>query len=171
MLSPFRAEGYGNTIPVEIHRALNRDRPPPELYVSTTGTGADWVVKLIDVYPDDAPDPKNNPANIRMGGYQRLVRGDIIRGKFRNGFERAESFVPGRVTRVAFELPDVQHAFLKGHRIMVQVQSSWFPLFDRNPQTFCNIRTAGEADFRKATHRVYHTARYPSAITLMVPAK
>jgi hypothetical protein len=69
MLSPFRAEGYGNTIPVEIHRALNRDRPPPELYVSTTGTGADWVVKLIDVYPDDAPDPKNNPANIRLGGY------------------------------------------------------------------------------------------------------
>jgi putative CocE/NonD family hydrolase len=142
-----------------------------ELYVSTTGTDADWVVKLIDVYPDDAPDPKNNPANIRMGGYQRLVRGDIIRGKFRNGFERAEPFVPGRVTRVAFELPDVQHAFLKGHRIMVQVQSSWFPLFDRNPQTFCNIRAAGEADFRKATHRVYHTARYPSAITLMVPAK
>ena len=171
MLSPFRAEGYGNTIPAEIHRALNRDRPPPELYVSTTGTGADWVVKLIDVYPDDAPDPKNNPANIRLGGYYRLVRGDIIRGKFRNGFERAEPFVPGRVTTAAFELPDVQHAFLKGHRIMVQVQSSWFPLFDRNPQTFCNIRTAGEADFRKAAHRVYHTARYPSAITFMVPAK
>lgn len=100
-----------------------------ELYVSTTGTDADWVVKLIDVYPDDAPDPKNNPANIRMGGYQRLVRGDIFRGKFRNSFERPEPFVPGRVAKVAFELPDVQHAFIKGHRIMVQVQSSWFPLY------------------------------------------
>ena len=142
-----------------------------ELFVSTTGTDADWVVKLIDVYPDDAPDPRNNPMNIRMGGYQRLVRGDIFRGKFRNSFERPEPFVPGRVTKIAFELPDIQHAFLKGHRIMVQVQSSWFPLFDRNPQTFCNIRTAGETDFRKATHRVYHTTRYPSAITFRVLAK
>lgn len=142
-----------------------------ELYISTTGTDADWVVKVIDVYPDDALDPANNPANIRMGGYQRLVRGDIIRGKFRNSFERPEPFVPGRVTRIAFELPDVQHAFLKGHRIMVQVQSSWFPLFDRNPQTFCNIRTASETDFQKAIHRVYHTTKYPSAITLRVLAK
>ena len=142
-----------------------------ELYVATTGTDADWVVKVIDVYPDDAPDPRDNPMNIRMGGYQRLIRGDIIRGKFRNSFEKPEPFVPGKVTRVAFELPDVQHAFLKGHRIMVQVQSSWFPLFDRNPQKFCNIRAAGEEDFRKATHRVYHTARYPSAITLRVLEK
>ncbi len=120
---------------------------------------------MIDVYPDDAPDPEDNPSGIRMGGYQRLVRGDILRGKFRTSFERPEPFVPGRVTKVAFELPDVQHAFLKGHRVMVQVQSSWFPLFDRNPQRFCNIRTAEEADFRIATHRVFHTARYPSAIT------
>jgi len=142
-----------------------------ELYVSTTGTDADWVVKLIDVYPDDAPDPRNNPMNIHMGGYQRLIRGDIFRGKFRNSFERPEPFVPGRVTKVAFELPDVQHAFLKGHRIMVQVQSSWFPLFDRNPQKFCNIRTASEADFQKATHRVYHTTRHPSVITFKVLAK
>jgi putative CocE/NonD family hydrolase len=142
-----------------------------ELYVSTTGTDADWVVKLIDVYPDDAPDPRNNPSNIRMGGYQRLIRGDIFRGKFRDSFEKPEPFIPGQVAKVAFELPDVQHAFLKGHRIMVQVQSSWFPLFDRNPQTFCNIRTASEADFRKATHRVYHSARYPSAITLKVLEK
>jgi uncharacterized protein len=126
-----------------------------ELYVTTTGTDADWVVKVIDVYPDDAPDPKQNPKGIRMGGYQRLIRGDIIRGKFRNSFEKPEPFIPGRVTKVEFELPDVQHAFLKGHRIMVQVQSSWFPLFDRNPQTFVNIRTAGETDFKKATHRVY----------------
>ncbi len=142
-----------------------------ELYVSTTGTDADWVVKVIDVYPDDAPDPKKNPANVRMGGYQRLVRGDIIRGKFRDSFEKPEPFVPGRVTKVAFELPDIQHAFLKGHRIMVQIQSSWFPLFDRNPQTFCNIPAADEKDFRKATHRLYHTAKYPSGIAFRVAAK
>lgn len=142
-----------------------------ELYVSTTGTDADWVVKLIDVYPDDAPDPETNPANIRMGGYQRLIRGDIFRGKFRDGFEKPAPFIPGRVTKIAFDLPDVQHAFLKGHRIMVQIQSSWFPLFDRNPQTFCDIRTAGETDFRKATHRVYHTSRYPSGISFKVAAK
>jgi len=139
-----------------------------ELYVSTTGTDADWVVKVIDVYPDNAPDPKPNPGNIRMGGYQRLVRGDVIRGKFRNSFEKPEPFVPGRVTKVEFELPDVQHTFLKGHRIMVQVQSSWFPLFDRNPQTFCNIRQAGEADFRKATHRLYRTGSYPSGIAFRI---
>ncbi|HSQ34982.1 MAG TPA: CocE/NonD family hydrolase, partial [Candidatus Binatia bacterium] len=141
------------------------------LFVSTTGTDADWVVKVIDVYPDDAPDPKNNPQGIRMGGYQRLVRGEILRGKFRNGLEKPEPFVPGRVTRVRFELPDVQHVFRKGHRIMVQVQSSWFPLFDRNPQTFCNIRTAAEKDFRRATQRLYHSRRYPSALSFRVLEK
>jgi putative CocE/NonD family hydrolase len=142
-----------------------------ELYVSTTGTDADWVVKVIDVYPDNSPDPKTNPGNIRMGGYQRLIRGDVIRGKFRNSFEKPEPFVPNRVTKVEFELPDVQHAFLKGHRIMIQIQSSWFPLFDRNPQTFCNIRKAGEQDFRKATHRLYRTRQYPSGIKFRVLTK
>ncbi|MBP1660108.1 MAG: peptidase [Candidatus Aminicenantes bacterium] len=142
-----------------------------EIYVSTTGTDADWVVKVIDVYPDVAPDPKPNPLNVRMGGYQRLVRGDIFRGKFRTSFEKPEPFVPGRVAKVAFELPDVQHAFLKGHRIMVQVQSSWFPLFDRNPQTFCDIRTAEEKDFRKATHRLYRTGEHPSHIEFRVLRK
>ncbi len=139
-----------------------------ELYVSTTGTDADWVVKVIDVYPDDAKDPKPNPLNVKMAGYQRLVRGEIFRGKFRNSFEKPEAFVPGRVTKVAFELPDVQHAFLKGHRIMVQVQSSWFPLFDRNPQRFCDIRTAEEKDFQKATQRLYRTPEYPSQIEFRV---
>jgi putative CocE/NonD family hydrolase len=142
-----------------------------ELYISTTGTDADWIVKVIDVYPDNAPDPKTNPGNVRMGGYQRLVRGDVIRGKFRNSFEKPEPFVPGRVTKVEFELPDVQHAFLKGHRIMVQVQSSWFPLFDRNPQTYCDIGKAGESDFRKATQRLYWTRQYPSGITFRVVTK
>ncbi len=142
-----------------------------ELYVSTTGTDADWVVKVIDVYPDDAPDPKPNPLNVRMGGYQRLVRGDIFRGKFRNSFKKPEPFVPGRVTKVAFELPDVQHAFLKGHRIMIQVQSSWFPLFDRNPQKFCDIRAADEQDFQKATHRLYRNREHPSHIEFLVLVK
>lgn len=141
-----------------------------ELYVSTTGTDADWVVKVIDVYPGDAPDPKENPGNVRMGGYQRLVRGDVIRGKFRDSFERPQPFVPGQVTRVAFELPDVAHTFRKGHRIMVHVQSAWFPLIDRNPQTFRNIRTAEPEDFRKSTHRVYRTAEHPSGVWLWVVA-
>jgi putative CocE/NonD family hydrolase len=142
-----------------------------ELFVSTTGTDADWVVKVIDVYPDDAPDPKNNSLGVRMGGYQRLVRGEIMRGKFRDSFEKPEPFVPGRVTRLRLELPDVQHTFRKGHRVMVQVQSSWFPLFDRNPQTFLNIRTATEEDFRKATQRLYHSRRYPSALSFLVLEK
>jgi len=142
-----------------------------ELYVSTTGTDADWIVKVIDVYPNNAPDPKTNPANIRMGGYQRLIRGDVIRGKFRNSFEKPEPFVPGQAAKVEFELPDVQHTFLKEHRIMIQVQSSWFPLFDRNPQTFCDIGKAGESDFRKATHRLYHTRQYPSGIVFNILTK
>ena len=108
-----------------------------ELYVSTTGTDADWVVKLIDVYPDDYPDPDPNPAGVQMGGYQQLVRGDVMRGKFRNSFEKPEPFEPGKPTPVevrdAGRLP---HASARGHRIMVQVQSTWFPLVDRNPQTF-----------------------------------
>jgi predicted acyl esterase len=101
-----------------------------------------------------------------MGGYQRLIRGDVIRGKFRNSFEKPEPFVPDKVTTVVFELPDVMHTFLKNHRIMVQVQSSWFPLFDRNPQKFCNIREADEEDFQKATQRLYRSKQYPSHISL-----
>ena len=135
-----------------------------ELYVSTTGTDADWVVKVIDVYPGNVSAPEDNPMNIRMGGYQRLIRGDVIRGKFRNSFKKPESFVPGQVSYVKFELPDILHTFLKGHRIMIQVQSSWFPLIDRNPQKFCNIRQADPEDFQKATHRVFRTSQYPSGI-------
>ena len=85
-----------------------------------------------------------------------------------DSLEKPKPFIPGRVTKVEFELPDVQHAFRRGHRMMIQVQSSWFPLFDRNPQTFVNIRTAGEGDFQRATHRVYRTPAYPSAVTVNV---
>ncbi len=139
-----------------------------ELHVSTTGTDADWVVKLIDVYPGDFPDPKPNPTQVRMGGYQQLVRGDVMRGKFRDSFEAPEPFEPGAATTVKFTMPDTLHTFRSGHRVMIQVQSSWFPLVDRNPQTFCDIYTAKESDFRKATHRVYRTAEHRSRVTLPV---
>ena len=139
-----------------------------KLFASTTGSDADWVVKLIDVYPDDYPDPKPNPANLRRGGFQQLVRGDVMRGKFRNSFETPEPFTPGEPTAVKFELPDVYHTFRSGHRIMVQVQSSWFPLVDRNPQTFVPIATADAKDFQKATIKLYHDAGHPSAVRVAV---
>jgi putative CocE/NonD family hydrolase len=142
-----------------------------ELTVSTTGTDADWVVKLIDVYPDDANDPEPNPANVRMGGYQQLVRGDVMRGKFRNSLERPEPFEPGKPTKVKFIIPDTCHTFRPGHRIMIHVQSSWFPLVDRNPQTFGDIYHAKDSDFQKATHRVYHSPQSPSKITVKVLQK
>jgi predicted acyl esterase len=120
------------------------------------------------VYPDDYPDPEPNPTGIQMGGYQQMVRGDVMRGKFRNSFETPEPFEPGQPTRVQFTLPDVYHTFRTGHRLMVQVQSSWFPLVDRNPQTFVDIAQAKEADFRKATQRVYRSQDRPSHVTLNV---
>jgi putative CocE/NonD family hydrolase len=139
-----------------------------KLHVSTTGTDADWVVKLIDVYPNDAPDLDPNPTGVRMGGYQQLIRGDIFRGKFRNSFEKPEPFEPGKPTVLKFTMPDHCHTFRPGHRIMVQVQSSWFPLADRNPQTFCDINTAKESAFQKATHRVYRDDSMPSGIAVRV---
>ena len=141
------------------------------LWVSTTGTDADWVVKVIDVYPDTLPmlNPElPNPQRIRLGGYQQLVRGELFRGKFRNSFERPEPFVPGRVAKVEYVMPDVFHTFQRGHRLMIQVQSSWFPLVDRNPQTFVDIYNAKASDFRKATHRVFRTRAYASRVSVGV---
>jgi putative CocE/NonD family hydrolase len=135
-----------------------------ELQVSTTGTDSDFVVKLIDVFPADAPDPEPNPTNVKMGGYQQLVRGEPFRGKYRNSLTKPEPFEPGKPTTIKFSMPDVCHAFRTGHRVMVQVQSSWFPFIDRNPQTFCDIYAAKPEDFKKATQRVYHT----SGVTLRV---
>ena len=147
----------------------------PRLFVSTTGTDADWVVKLIDVYPQEypagEPGARGNdvPApRATMAGYQQLVRGNPLRGKFRNSFEKPEPFVPGKVEAIDFQLGDVNHTFRRGHRIMVQVQSSWFPLVDLNPQTFVSIPQARPEDFRKATQRVYHAAETPSGLRLMV---
>jgi len=141
-----------------------------ELHLSTSGTDSDWIVKLIDVYPDDYPEPNPNPANVRMGGYQQLVRGDVMRGKFRNSFQKPEPFVPNQPTAVRFTLADICHTFRPGHRLMVQVQSTWFPLVDRNPQTFCDIYSAKESDFQKATQRVYRTRDMASRIILPVLA-
>ncbi|MBU0472579.1 MAG: CocE/NonD family hydrolase [Bacteroidetes bacterium] len=137
-----------------------------ELYVSTSGTDSDWIVKVIDVYPDSLTEVYSEGTT--MANYQMLVRAEIMRGKFRNSFEKPEPFTPNEVTKVKFSLNDVNHTFLKGHKIMVQIQSSWFPLFDRNPQTFCNIYNAEEKDFQKATQRVYHTSEYPSKVVFRV---
>jgi len=148
------------------------------LKVSSSGTDSDFVVKLIDAYPFDYPQPGQEqgagrgrsgvrpPSNyVRMGGYQQLVRGEPFRAKFRRSFEKPEPLVPGRPTEISFELPDVYHVFRSGHRVIVQVQSSWFPLVDRNPQQFMDIPKARPADFRKATQRVFHGS------TLTLPAE
>nr|WP_310737611.1 CocE/NonD family hydrolase [Mitsuaria sp. WAJ17] len=150
----------------------------PRLFVSTTGTDADWVVKLIDVYPPDLGDePLRNreqiadvppPPGFQLGGYQQLVRGDPLRGRFRKSFEKPEAMVPGQVEEIRFDIPDVAHTFRRGHRIMVQIQSSWFPLIDRNPQSFVTIRSARPEDFKAATHKVFHWKEQPSAVQLRV---
>ncbi len=136
----------------------------PRLFVSTTGTDSDWVVKLIDVYSGDFPNPDPNPANVQMGGYQQLVRGEVMRGRFRDSFSDPKPFEPGQVTKVEYTMPDAYHTFRRGHRIMVQVQSSWFPLVDRNPQQFIDIYHARGDDFQKATQRVYRTPEAPSQL-------
>jgi len=138
------------------------------LWISVTGTDADFVVKLVDVHPQDRADPEPNPHGVRMGGYQQLVRGEVMRGKFRNSFEKPEAFIPGQPTLVRLTLPDVAHTFRAGHRIMVQVQSTWFPLIDRNPQVFTDIYRATDADFRAATHQVHHTAALASGLRVPV---
>jgi uncharacterized protein len=150
-----------------------------DLHVSTSTTDADWVVKLIDVYPGEYPNPTHENGNqgnqgpqpsnaVKMGGYQQLVRGDPFRGKFRHSFEKPEPFVPNKPSEIAFQMADVAHTFRKGHRLMVQVQSSWFPLIDRNPQTFVEIPKAQPSDFQKATIRVYRSKPMPSSITVLV---
>ena len=144
------------------------------LQVSTTGTDSDFVVKVIDVYPGSYPTPQPAanqpvPANaVKMGGYQQLVRGEPFRAKFRNGFERPEAIIPNKPTKISYDLPDVYHTFRKGHKIMVQVQSSWFPLVDRNPQKFMDIPKAKATDFQKATQRVYRSRDLSSSVVVSV---
>ncbi len=139
-----------------------------DLYVSTSGTDADFIVKIIDVFPDQVLPPEGSDIGIPLGGYQMLVRGEVMRGKFRNSFEEPAPFVPGEITRVSFNIPDLAHKFMKGHRLMVQVQSSWFPLVDRNPQKFVNIYECDEDDFQKASIRIYSDKKHPSGIKVMI---
>jgi putative CocE/NonD family hydrolase len=136
------------------------------LQVSVSGTDADWIVKLIDVYPETAADEPL--AEGGAGGFQQLLAGEVMRGKFRNSFVEPEPFVPGEVTAVEFDLRDKYHRFRKGHRIMVQVQSSWFPVIDRNPHVFTDIYHADAQDFRAATHRVHHSPDAPSHLELLL---
>lgn len=138
------------------------------LYGSTSETDCDWVVKLIDVYPADAPDNVPNPMNIHMGGFQMMLSSDVIRSKFRKSLEKPEPVTPDQAIKIEFELPDKLHRFLKGHRIMVQIQSTWFPLVDRNPQKFVDIYRAREADFQKATQRIYRNAQFSTHLQLNV---
>jgi len=156
-----------------------------DLKVSTTGTDSDFVVKVIDVFPNDFPDynappprpqqpgapppqPQGPPNAVKMGGYQELIRGEPFRGKFRKSFEKPVAFEPGKPDRITFRLPDVAHTWREGHRIMVQVQSSWFPLVDRNPQKFMDIPKALSTDFTKATERVYFGGTDGSKIEIRV---
>lgn len=135
-----------------------------ELEVSLTTTDADFVVKVIDVFPADfaydnaAEKNRRAPMNYNMSGYQMLVRGDIMRGRYRNSFSAPEAFVPGEKTKVKFTLPSLCHTFKPGHRLMIQVQSTWFPLVDRNPQKFCNIYTCDDSDFQKSEITIYGTS-------------
>lgn len=139
-----------------------------DLFVSTTGTDADYIVKLIDVFPADQKDPAGYDGKVPLGGYEMLVRGEVFRGRYRNSFEKPEPFVPGMVSEVKFRMPDVAHTFRKGHRIMIQIQNSWFPLVDRNPQKFVDIYTCSESDFQKATQRIYHDAEHLSGLSLTI---
>ncbi|MEO5673426.1 MAG: CocE/NonD family hydrolase [Chitinophagales bacterium] len=139
-----------------------------DLFVSISSTDADFVVKVIDVYPDTFEYPDSLKITYPMGGYQMLVRGEIMRGRFRNSFENPEAFKPGEVSEVKFELPDVAHAFLKGHRLMIQIQSTWFPLADRNPQQFIDVYHCDEKDFVKCSVNIFHDVNHASKIILPV---
>ncbi|MEO7802412.1 MAG: CocE/NonD family hydrolase [Ginsengibacter sp.] len=142
-----------------------------DLFVSTSGTDADFIVKLIDVLPSIETPNTKRPEGKSMGGFQRLVRAEVMRGKFRNSFEEPQAFKPNEISEVKFFLNDVSHTFKKGHRLMVQVQSSWFPLVDRNPQKFIRIPDAEEKDFKKANINIYHDTAHQSKLILPVLKK
>ena len=149
----------------------------PKLKIASSGTDSDFDVKLIDVYPDNTPAPDESMnANkriqdmppLQLGGYEQLLRGEPFRAKFRNSWEKPEALTAGKQTDVNFTMPDLFHTFRRGHRIMVQVQSSWFPLTDRNPQTFTDIPFAKPEDFKTATEQVYHQKDAASGVEVLV---
>ena len=136
-----------------------------DLFAATTGTDSDWIVKLIDVYPE------KYASDSSLGGYQLIIADEVMRGRFRKSFEKPEAVAPSEVTEYKIDLHTNDHTFLKGHKIMVQVQSTWFPLIDRNPQKFVqNIYKATDAEYQAATQRVYRSAQFPSHIILPVMA-
>ena len=139
-----------------------------DLQVSITGTDADFIVKIIDVLPDNQPNFKNAPKGFQMAGYQRLVRAEVMRGKFRNSLEKPEPFEPNKIITVKLNLNDIAHTFKKGHKIMIQIQSSWFPLIDKNPQQFLSIPNAEKTDFKKEIIRIFHDKLHQSKI--IIPA-
>ncbi|EPR67794.1 Glutaryl-7-ACA acylase [Cyclobacterium qasimii M12-11B] len=139
------------------------------LKVATSQTDADWIVKLIDIYPGDYPNHEYVLDGVEMGNYHLMVRSEVLRGRYRESFEFPKPFVPDQISAVDFKLQDVFHTFKKGHKIQIQVQSTWFPLIDRNPQKYVeNIFEADNEDFIKATHRVFHTEKFASKIEVMV---
>jgi putative CocE/NonD family hydrolase len=143
--------------------------PMVELFASTTGTDSDWVVKLIDVYPDDVPESASQGAKPGMAGYELPIGIEIFRGRYLKSFAQPTPLKPGKVEHFRWALPDVNHVFLPGHRIMVQVQSSLFPLYDRNPQTYVeNIMYAKPGDYKKATQSIWMGGATASAVTLPV---
>ncbi len=147
-----------------------------DLFSSTTGTDSDWVVKLIDVYPEDyqkiTEEDAGKGAGPVLNGYELMIADDILRGRYRNSMETPAPLTANQVTEYKIDLHPNDHVFLKGHRMMVQVQSTWFPLYDRNPQKFVeNIYKAGDADYEKATQKVYRSKAAPSSIVLPVAGK
>lgn len=142
-----------------------------DILTSISTTDADFVVKIIDVFPDyfSYPDSiKSTENNYPMGGYQMLLRGEVFRGRYRNSFENPTAFTPEKIEKVKFELPPIAHSFKKGHRIMVQIQSSWFPLVDRNPQQFVDIYHCDESDFVRSDIKIFHDTQNASKIILPV---
>jgi putative CocE/NonD family hydrolase len=137
-----------------------------KLFASTTGSDSDWIVKLIDVYPEKV---EKADQDWKLAGFELMIADEIFRGRFRNGFSKPEPITPNAVTPYTFSLRTANHVFRKGHRIMVQVQSTWFPLYDRNPQQFVpNIFKAKPADYRKAEQRIYRSKQYPSSVEISV---
>jgi len=134
------------------------------LFASTTGTDSDWFVKLIDVFPNDTP----SNGKVEMGGYQMMLGVEVMRGKYRNSLSDPVPMIPDQITPISFEIHDRYHTFKKGHRIMVHVHSSFFPVFDRNPQTFTNIYRAQKSDYQKATQKIHRTPKSPSHLVLPV---
>jgi predicted acyl esterase len=133
------------------------------IFASTTGSDADWIVKLIDVYPD------KDSANLLMSGYQLPVAMEVFRGRFRKSFSNPEPLIPNKPEEFTIDLHDINHVFLKGHKMMIQIQSTWFPIIDRNPQKYVpNIFEAKESDFIKATQTIYFSSQYPTRIELPV---